>query len=79
MKHEVNTATILKQMQETFLKGRKLDISDPTVALEVGETNMILVDRHDLWTTGIQEISLLDDVFVTLEVQFYGEVGKSSF
>ena len=69
----------LKQMQETFLKGRKLDISDPTVALEVGETNMILVDRHDLWTTGIQEISLLDDVFVTLEVQFYGEVGKSSF
>ena len=41
---------------------------------EVGITNYILVDRLHLLETAFDEISDLENLFLTLEVQFYGEV-----
>ena len=41
---------------------------------EVGITNYILVDRLHLLETAFDEISDLETLFLTLEVQFYGEV-----
>ena len=41
---------------------------------EVGITNYILMDRLHLLETAFDEISDLENLFLTLEVQFYGEV-----
>ena len=39
-----------------------------------GETNFIMVDRHNLMETAFDEIMSLGDYRKTLQVQFYGEV-----
>lgn len=60
-------------MQNTFMKGRPLEITDIS-SQPSGETNFIMVDRLDLLKTGFDEIKDIADLFITLEVQFYGEV-----
>ena len=41
---------------------------------DVGITSYILVDRLHLLETAVDEISDLQNLFLSLEVQFYGEV-----
>lgn len=72
-KNAKNPSDILKNMQNTFLKGRALDITSPEEALQ-GKTNFIMVDRYDILKTALEEIEDIEDPFFTLEVQFYGEV-----
>ena len=69
-----NPVAILRSFQETVVQGRPLDIEDPTGALE-GESSLIFVDREKLLETGLDEISQIKNLRLTLEVQFYGEVG----
>lgn len=64
---------ILKYLQSVLVTGRKLDIVDLTEALE-GDTNYICVDRSNILETAFEEIKGLQDLRMTLEVQFYGEV-----
>ena len=40
----------------------------------LGKTNLIMVDRYNILATGMDEISAIDNKFLTLEVQFYDEV-----
>ena len=40
----------------------------------LGKTNLILVDRYNILATAMDEISAIDNKFLTLEVQFYDEV-----
>ena len=40
----------------------------------LGKTNLIMVDRYNILATGMDEISTIDNKFLTLEVQFYDEV-----
>lgn len=39
-----------------------------------GLTNLIMVDRHNILKTAVDEIQSLEDLRSCLEVQFYGEV-----
>ena len=40
----------------------------------LGKTNLIMVDRYNILATGMDEISAIDNKFLTLEVQFYDDV-----
>ena len=64
---------ILRTMQLLLMKGRALEVTNPEVC-EEGETNFIIVDRNDILATGFEEIKAIEDLFMTLEVQFYDEV-----
>ena len=68
-----DTVEILRYYQSVFVTGRQLDISDPTVVTE-GATNYILVDRGDILSTAFDEIKEIEDLQMTLQVQFYNEV-----
>ena len=74
-KAEQNPTLILKRMQEIFVEGRPLEITDEGVCPE-GETSLLFVDRQNLWETGSDELKLLENKRFTLEVQFYNEVKK---
>ena len=39
----------------------------------LGKTNLIMVDRCNILATGMDEISAIDNKFLTFEVQFYDE------
>lgn len=39
-----------------------------------GDTSFIMVDRNNLLQTGFDELRAIENIFLTLEVQFYGEV-----
>ena len=41
---------------------------------EKGDTNLIMMNRENIFETGFEEILALKDKFTTLEVQFYSEV-----
>ena len=61
-------------MQRKLMKGPPLEIIDPTVFI-YGITNIIMVNRDSCLLTGLEEIFEVENRFITLEVQFYGEVG----
>ena len=68
---------VLKYHQTKIVCGRKLDIDVDDLAVGLtGETNFIIVDRQNILLTGLEEISPLQNLRLTLEVQFYGEVNK---
>ena len=69
---------ILKTMQQQLIVGRPLEITDPTTCLE-GDTNFIVVDRENLLSTAFSEIKCLENLFITLEVQFDEEVNCFQF
>ncbi|XP_061188056.1 uncharacterized protein LOC133196140 [Saccostrea echinata] len=72
-KHIEDPVEILKYLQSTLVTGRKLDIEDLSSAHE-GDTNYICVDRSNILETAFEEIKGLQDLRLTLEVQFYGEI-----
>lgn len=63
---------IVRYLQSMIVKGRKLDIDDEASVLQ-GETNYIMVDRANLIETAFPEIVSIEDLRLTLEVQFYEE------
>ena len=76
--HEENLADnpveLVRYMQIRLVKGRALDVRNVTEC-EEGATSWIMVDRQKLLETGCDEIQLLPNKFLTLEVQFFNEVG----
>ena len=64
---------MLRYLQGQVVTGRSLDVEDPALTLE-GETNFILVSRENLMEIAFDEIRSLNDLRLTLEVQFYNEV-----
>lgn len=69
----VNPVEILRCLQKNMVIGRALDVKDPSQS-DDGATNFILVDRGNLLETGFDEINTLENLRITLEVQFYNEV-----
>ena len=66
-------------LKQTMVTGRDLEITEEMQATGIqGETNFILIDRQDLLRTMFDEVSQIADLKLCLEVQFYGEVIKSS-
>ncbi|XP_028415611.1 uncharacterized protein LOC114538969 [Dendronephthya gigantea] len=68
----VSNKEILRLLQSKILQGRSLDIEREDVCPE-GETSYIYVDRYNLLETALEEIAAIDNLFLTLCVQFYGE------
>ena len=73
-----NPVECLRMLQKNLVWGRKLEITDLT-ADNSGATNFIMVDRGNLLETGFEELKSLNNKFLTLEVQFYGEVCHSLY
>ncbi|XP_061167403.1 uncharacterized protein LOC133176276 [Saccostrea echinata] len=63
---------ILRYLQSVIVCGRQLEITDTTQCDE-GETNFIIVDRNNILETGFEEVSSIENLRKTLEVQFYDE------
>lgn len=63
---------ILKTYRDEFLMGRKLDITEVDETIE-GETSTIFVGRYNLWDDANSEVKSINNLFFSLEVQFYGE------
>ncbi len=68
-----STKKVMRLMQSKVVQGRSLEIESENTCPE-GATNYILVDRYNILETGMEEIAGLVNPFLTLEVQFYGEV-----
>lgn len=64
---------ILRTIQGQMVQGRKLDLETDGMVIE-GDTNFILVDRDNLVKTAFEEIGAIENLRLTIEVQFYGEV-----
>ena len=74
LNYDQNPVLILKAMQRKLMKGCPLEIIDPIVCID-GITNIIIVNRDNCLSTGLEEILEVESRFITLEVEFYGEVG----
>ncbi|XP_028415392.1 uncharacterized protein LOC114538414 [Dendronephthya gigantea] len=70
-----STKEVVRLIQSKVVQGRSLEIENEDVCPE-GETNYISVDRLSILETGMEEIAGLENLFFTLEVQFYGEVAR---
>ena len=68
-----NPVEILRCFQQKMVTGRALKV-ERVDEVSGGETNFIMVDRHNLMETAFDEIMSLGDYRKTLQVQFYGEV-----
>ena len=68
-----STKEVIRLMQSKVVQGRSLEIESVDTCPE-GSTNYILVDRYHILDTGMEEIDGLENPFLTLDVQFYGEV-----
>ena len=68
-----STKEVIRLMQSKLVRGRSLEIESEDTCPE-GAANYILVDRYNILETGMDEIAGLHDPFLTLDVQFYGEV-----
>lgn len=73
-----NPVEILRFYQTQVIEGRMLEVDDPTHDCSEGETNQIFVNRDKVLDTGMDEIKILTNKRLTLEVQFYGEVGSNN-
>lgn len=70
-----NPVEILRVAQKIIVTGRILDVHDTSESLE-GETNFILINRHDIMNSAKEEIESITDYRKTLEVSFYGEAAR---
>ena len=70
---ENNPKEIWRIVQKHLVKGRPLEVEDETTCTN-GQTNLIMVNCLKLISSGLEEISYLENLSLTLEVQFYGEV-----
>ena len=68
-----STKEIVCLMQSKLVRGRSLEVESEDTCPE-GATNYISVDRYNILQTGMEEVAGLHDLFLTLDVQFYGEV-----
>ena len=68
---------ILRYLQKKIVRGRPLEVTDPSMDLQ-GETNFITVDREKILQTTFEELKSVEDPRVTFEVQFYGEQAVDS-
>lgn len=73
-----STKEIVRLMQSKLVRGRNLEIESEDTCPE-GAANYIIVDRYNILETGMEEIAGLHDPFLTLDIQFYGEVTLFSF
>jgi hypothetical protein len=65
----------LRYIQSKIVCGRKLEIEEQDLATGLtGDANFIVVDRQNILSTGMEEIEALQNLRLTLDVQFYGEV-----
>ncbi len=73
-KNITDPVEILRCAQKFLVRGKPLNgfTGDPE---ELNESNFILINRHDVIGTAMEEIGalLVEDVRLTLEVSFYGE------
>ena len=65
---------ILIKLQQEMVIGRELELTDPTQTVE-GSVSYLTVDRYNMLQTGLDEISVIEDLRKTIDVQFYLEVG----
>ncbi|KAJ7380778.1 hypothetical protein OS493_007158 [Desmophyllum pertusum] len=70
-----NPVEILRCLQKAIVTGRKLELESDSEVLE-GETNYINVDRTNLLDGTFEEVAALENLRLTLEVSFYGEVAR---
>ena len=68
-----NPIEILKSAQQHIVQGRPLDTCSPSQPLE-GETNFISINRYDVLKSAFEEIKAIENLRLTLEVSFYGEI-----
>ena len=68
-----STKEILRLMQSWVMQGRSLEIESEDTCPD-GGANYIMVDRNNLLDTALEEIGALENLFIALDVQFYGEV-----
>ena len=70
MEHQVHyPVEILRYYQKEMVIGRSLEVSDVS-CFDDGQTNFLMVDRKNI----IEEIKSLSNLWITLEVEFYGKV-----
>lgn len=70
---------MLRYIQKRIVTGRKLDIDEEDIATGnsiTGDTNFIVVDRNRIVESTFENIPVIDNLRLTLEVQFYEEVSK---
>ena len=67
------TKEIVCLMQSKLVRGRSLEVESEDTCPE-DATNYISVDRYSILQTGMEEVAGLHDLFLTLDVQFYGEI-----
>ncbi len=72
-----NPVEILRSAQQHIVRGRPLDISSPSQPLE-GETNFISINRYDVLKSAFEEIKAIENLRLSLEVSFYGEIAGDS-
>ncbi|OWF43996.1 hypothetical protein KP79_PYT22378 [Mizuhopecten yessoensis] len=70
--HWSNPVEILKYLQSCLIVGRDLEVEDVTETAE-GKTNHICIDRDNILETAFDEIQHIENMRITLEVDFYGE------
>ena len=68
-----NAAEVLRVVQKVLVQGRDLEIQDPTGPPPLGKTNYILINRNDLIATTFEGIRGIQNLSLSLEVQFYME------
>ncbi|KAL4234772.1 hypothetical protein ACF0H5_006414 [Mactra antiquata] len=67
----------LRYIRSKIVCGRKLEIEEQDLATGLtGDVNFIVVDRQNILTTGMEEIESLQNLRLTLDVQFYGETAQ---
>ncbi|CAC5360331.1 unnamed protein product [Mytilus coruscus] len=67
-----NPVDVLRYIQCILVQGRPLDIEAIDSTIE-GETNYVVIDRHNILESSFEEIRALENLRLTLEVQFYEE------
>ena len=65
-----NPVEILRYAQGCIVTHRKLDVQNFTDSIE-GDTNYILINRHDVLGTAIEEIQATENPRLALEISFY--------
>ena len=70
-KNIMDPVEILIKLQQEMVIGRELELTDPVE----GSVSYLTVNRFNVLQTGLDEISVIEDLRKTIDVQFYLEVG----
>ena len=72
--HNINDPIeILRYAQNCIVTGKPLNVYTGNEETLNGESNFILINRHDVLATALEEISSIENPRLSLEVSFYGE------